>query len=180
MKCRKIMVSRGIIVCATLLAGCAGDRVVGVRTVPTSEAQLSPLAGARACPFSLTEIVDKRGIEDLGQVIGARVDGKGFNHWLTNGIHAIPGHTAGAAPVSLKIEILKAHIHAISTHKSANVILRVQATDQSNTQTTKIYRGVDGSMNWSGSESEIQNAFDRALADLQQQISNDLSRLCKQ
>lgn len=169
----------GSILIASSLIGCRADRVDGIRTTPAFESERPLKTGEHSCAFSVSDITDKRGVEDLGQVIGVLVDGKGFKNWLSDGVRAIPGHTSANAPVALKIEILKAHIHAISTHKSANIILRVQATGPGTSQTTKIYRGVDGSVNWNGSESEIQTAFDLALVDLKRQISADLSLLCK-
>jgi hypothetical protein len=161
-------------VCA-LLAGCAADRVQGLRA--STAPQAAPAAGA--CPFTIVAIDDRREEKGLGRLYRTRVDGEeSFPSWFADGLKATPGHAAQGAPVTLRVEVLRAYIHALSTMKSANLVVRVHMTTPDGALRSKLYRGVDGSTNWSNSESEVQAAFDNAMIHLRQQLQRDLALTC--
>ena len=160
---------------AAVLSGCAADKVSGVR--PAAASPAAAAAGAHACPFTVEAIDDKREAEDLGIMGRRRVGGENFASWFKSGVAAIPGHTAKPAPVKVHIEIVKAYIQGLDTLKSANLVVKMRMDDAKGT-TQKTYRGVDSSMNWWNSESEMQAAFDAALADLQRQLASDLAASC--
>jgi hypothetical protein len=161
-----------------LAAGCAAERVAGLN-MPASRPSISVAAGAAACPFTVKSIEDRRDDKSLGQLIRTKVSGDRFDEWFANGLASIPGHTADGARVEVRVEVLKAYIHGLSTLKSANLVARVSTSVDGGAPRVTTYRGVDGSTNWNSSESEVQEAFDRALNDLQRQIGADLSQSCK-
>ncbi len=161
-----------------LATGCAADRVAGMKSLPSSAMQ-AVVVDAGDCRFSVRSIDDLRENTSLGVVGRTRVDGEEFTEWFAKGIAAIPGYTRDGAPTELRIEILKTYIHSLGTLKSANLVVRVKGVGGGASLLTKTYRGVDGSVNWSSSESEIQAAFDSALADLQLQMGSDLRGACK-
>ena len=158
------------------LAGCAADRVTGIRAA--SPSAVSAEAAAPACRFAVKSIDDRRDQASLGTVGFTKVEGDDFSRWFADGIAAMPGYSREAAPIELRIEVLKAYIHSLGTLKSANIVVKVTVADGGAPPTTKMFRGVDGSTNWSSSESEIQVAFDRALVHLRQQMSAELAGLC--
>lgn len=164
---------------ALVLVGCAAERVTGIKTVAASAAAAAPQEGAAtACRFSVKSIDDHRDQASLGTVGFTRVDGADFSRWFADGMAAMPGYSREAAPLELRMEVLKAYIHSLGTLKSANIVVKVTAASDGVQHSTRTYRGVDGSLNWSSSESEIQAAFDRALGNLRQQMSAELAALC--
>jgi len=162
---------------ALLLAGCAADRVTGVKA-PTAPL-LAVTDQVPGCAFTIKSIEDRREDKSLGTLVRTKVDGRGFTNWFADGMAAIPGHSASDASTALQIEVLKAYVHGISTLKSANLVVRVTAIGAAGEQRQSTYRGVDGSTNWNSSEDEVQSAFNLALADLQRQIGTDLRKHCK-
>lgn len=132
----------------------------------------------KGCPFSIVAIDDQCEEKSLGRLIRTQVDGESFPTWFAAGLKATPGYTPQGAPVTLKVEVLRAYIHALSTMKSANLVVRVHMTTPDATQRTKLYRGVDGSTNWSSSESKVQAAFENAMNHLRQQLQRDLALTC--
>jgi hypothetical protein len=160
----------------TLLPGCMADRVNGLRAAATEPAPRSEAVAA--CPFTITAIDDHREQKNLGILIRTQVDGDSFPAWFSGGLKAIPGYAPQEAPVSIRVEVIRAYIHALSTMKSANLVVRVHTTARGEPPRTKVYRGVDGSVNWSNSESEVQTAFDNAMRHLQDQMRKDLWLTC--
>ncbi|MDP9604444.1 UNVERIFIED_ORG: hypothetical protein J2W38_004242 [Variovorax paradoxus] len=159
-----------------LVAGCASEKVTGLQR-RTAAAQ--PGAPAPACPFSLGGVDDRRDAQSLGQMGRTHIDGAGFDDWFRAGIASIPGYTRDAGAPTMRITVLKAYVYGLVTLKSANLVVRVQLPpDGSGEVITKTYRGFDDSMNWSTSESEIQQALDSALDNLTAQIGADLKKRC--
>jgi hypothetical protein len=165
-----------VLATAAVLGGCAADRVSGIRPAAAAAA---PVPGAGAgCRFNIEAIEDLREAEDLGSMGRTRVGGERFRAWFSDGISAIPGHSTQPARVKVRIEVAKAYIQALHTLKSANIVVKVRVAGGQGAPTQKMYRGVNASVNWSSSESEVQEAFDGALADLRRQLGADLSAAC--
>jgi hypothetical protein len=173
------------VVCALVgatvgILGCAADRVAGVKLAPSNAIGIASRADiSKQCKFKVKLIEDRREHKNLGNVAFTRVDGEGFEHWFAHGMQSLPGYSTEPARIELHIEVLKAHISTQSTYKLAHIIVKVDTAVEGLLPTSKTYRGSDGSMNWSSSESEVQTAFDSALTDLKRQISVDLSKVCK-
>lgn len=159
------------------LTGCASDRVAGVQRRGASTAAQGH--APPGCAFSLGNIDDRRDAQTLGQMGRTNVDGAGFDEWLRSGIASIPGYTRDASAPAIRVTVLKAYIHGLYSLKSANLVVRVQFPSEGADETTKTYRGFDDSMNWSTSESEIQEAFNKALDGLIARIGTDLKKRCK-
>ncbi|RQP25222.1 hypothetical protein [Piscinibacter terrae] len=165
-------------VVASGLVGCAAERVSGLKAAAAATVS-GVQAAAPSCRFSVKAIDDKRDQADLGTVHTTRVGGEGFAQWFADGIAVMPGYSREAAPVELRIEVVKAYIQSLGTLKSANLVVKVQVAGNGAVPGSKVYRGVDGSVNWSSSESEIQAAFDAAMTSLRQQLAADQAGWCK-
>jgi hypothetical protein len=162
----------------SLLAGCAAERIAGMKPA-TPRAAAQTALQADGCRFTVKAIDDRREHASLGSLGRTQVGGEGFADWFASGIAAIPAYTSDEAPIALRIEVLKAYIQGLATLKSANLVVRVQVDVNGAPFQSKTYRGVDGSINWANTESEIQAAFDSALAHLRLQMGTDLDGLCK-
>lgn len=160
---------------ALLLGGCVADRVTGLRAPVTAAA--APVSGP-ACAFTIRSIDDQREEKKLGFLFRTKVDSDDFTGWFANGMAAIPGHAPNGAATVVQIDVLKAYIQSIGTMKSANLVVRITASDAAGVQRRTNFRGVNNSMNWNNGEGEVQNAFNSALADLQRQIAADLKQHC--
>ncbi|MFO1340956.1 MAG: hypothetical protein U1F53_22505 [Burkholderiaceae bacterium] len=115
----------------------------------------------------------------MGQLVRTKVAGGGFMEWVAAGIAALPGYTSEPAPTEVDVAILKAYIQGISTMKSANMVVRVTIASSGKADRKLVYRGVDNTVNWNSTESEVQEAFDRAMSDLQRQMGADLAKSCQ-
>lgn len=166
----------------SVLAGCApAARVAGLKAASTENAAPVPRASdavPASCRFSVESMRDLREQAHLGSLGVTQVDGNDFVKWLGAGIAGMPEYSAGPAPVALNFEILRAYIQGLGTLKSAHLVVRVKVSGDKARPFEKLYRGVDNSINWNNSESEIQSAFERAVTHLKQQISSDLPGLC--
>ncbi len=160
-----------------LATACASESVVGVRH-RAAPAAPPVTSAAPACTFHLVAVDDHRDRQDLGQLFRSRVDGKGFPGWFSAGIESMPGQVSGPAPVTVRIELLKAYMQSVSTMMAANLVVRVHTQVAGQPVVPKLYRSADRSTNWFNAEAEVQNSFDRAMADLTAQLGTDLSALC--
>lgn len=166
----------GSLVLVAALCGCAADRVVGVPSA--SHARVAPTPTSQACPFQIESVEDQREAEDLGSMGRTLVGGENFRSWFRDGMAATPGHSTQPTPVKVHITLARAYIQGISTMKAANIIVKVRVTNARGTSAPRMYRGVDASVNWANSQSEVQAAFDGALEDLRRQLAADLSAAC--
>jgi hypothetical protein len=166
------------------MIGCAADRVSGLKnTSPDSRLSTAHAlqAGAHetSCKFHVKSINDRREHTSLGMMWSTQVDGANFEQWFANGVRAIPGYDVKDARVALDIDVLKVYVHAVGTMKSVNILVNARWAGGQSGGGQKIYRAVDSSINWNNTESEIQDAFDRALTNLQQQMGADLQTFCR-
>lgn len=175
---RRTLAAVSLSAACALLVGCVADRVSGLRA-PDARPVPTASGNANGCPFTVKSIEDRRDDKSLGNIYHTKVAGEGFADWFANGLAAIPGHTTGESRTELRVEVLKAYITGLNTLKSANLVVRVHATAAGGAPKVTTYRAVDGSINWSSTQNEVQEAFDRALSDLQRQLGEDLSRACK-
>lgn len=177
---RRVFRVGGIALACAGVLGCAADRVAGVKSSSSRESVPATSASAdQACRFNVGSFVDRRDNESLGTVGFTRVDGEGFQQWFIRGIQSVAGYSAQPQSVVLKVETLRAHIHSQATYKVANIVAKVDMSTSGKSPVTKTYRGSDGSINWGSSESEVQEAFDKALKDLKGQIAADIGEFCK-
>jgi hypothetical protein len=170
----------GLAIGASLwLTGCASGPINGIEVSPPQKRSGASANDHAKCHLSITSIDDQRDQKDLGYISNKRVDGAQFIDWFRQGLTTLPGYTDAAAPVHLRVAILRAYIQA-SSFKSANLVVRVEVTTEGSTPQMKLYRGVDDSINWANSEGETQSAFNRALDNLKAQMHADLAQWCLQ
>ena len=162
-----------------LLAGCSSPIKGVVRSAPAAAVQAQAAASTPSrCRFQVAEVEDLRDEKHLGHMGPRLVDGQDFPDWFRDALARIPGHSTEAAPVQLHVQVLKAYVQGISTMKSANLVVRARIDAPDHAPVSRNYRGVDDSVNWVNGEGEMQDAFDRALEDLTQQLQADLARAC--
>lgn len=158
-----------------MIQGCVGQQPVGVKNPRAWPIAAS--GSSQNCAFAVTAIDDQRDDKALGHLFGTTVSGDGFVDWISGGLAAIPGHSAGDVHVRLRVEILKAYLQMIGSSKSANLVVRVHTSVGGDAPQIMTYRGVDISP-WNGMEVEIRRAMNRALSDLQLKLHADLTRAC--
>ncbi|WP_439889787.1 hypothetical protein ACS7SF_10800 [Ralstonia sp. 25C] len=165
-----------------ILTGCAPGRVPGVPAPPlrTPASVVMSTADMRSCPFTIDRVDDHRDAAGLGHLGRTTVTDDGFMRWLADGLKGLPGQTADSiAARHVRVTVLKAYVYGLTTLKSAHLVVRVQdAVVSGEPAWSKVYRGVDNSLNWANGEAEVQLAFHQALDDLKQQIAVDLSARC--
>ena len=162
---------------AAMLAGCAADRISGVPP-PRQDA---PTRFTKAgCAFTVETVDDLRGDDSLGALGLRPVSGEGFMRWFKQQLMELPGYGGAPPRTVLRVDVLKAYVQGLSTLKSANIVVRVRYVSAAKPEpTVKVYRGVEGTVNWANSESEAQAALQGAWADLRRQLAADLAASCR-
>lgn len=161
---------------------------------------LSPPAGIRdavairtaavpPCQVVLAEITDQRPLrdgvandygrtithDDVAAWVGARLLASAPGTLVQAG-HGASG--AGAPAPLLRLKLLKLHLSAVSTVRSANVVVEARLSRADGTATTALYRGRETGTNWFGSDSELRGAFEAAIANLAAAMAGDLGAAC--
>jgi hypothetical protein len=178
-----------------LASGCVSEKPAELGSVftPPSHSWLSlPLpkrtdAPRKACPVRLGTVTDS--VPDphvLGNIGGRPIHAADLDAWIRSGFRAL-GHDArltlvdGAAEdaaVTVSLEVLKAYTLSLTTEKSTNLVLRARFTSHGAADTEQIYRGVDTAVNWNSGQGETQTSFDRALAQVLEQLDRDMVARC--
>lgn len=139
----------------------------------------SSLQQTSSCNFSVAG-VSNRGLamDQMGTIGGSPVLASDIAGWVHTAFEQIHGYSPQAQGLSLDVEIVRAYLHSLSISKSANVVVRVNYARSAQVQASRVYRGADTSMNWVNGDIEMQNAFNRALKDMAQQVAKDLGQFC--
>jgi hypothetical protein len=164
----------GALASVMLLAACASSPVKGVARAAVPAAPKE----AAACRFQVADVQDLREDKALGRMGPRHVDAQDFPDWFKDGLARMPGYSTDPVAVQLHVQVLKAYIQGMSSLKSANLVVRVRIDGPGHAPAWHNLRGVDDSMNWVNGESEMQEAFDRALAGLTTQLQADLATAC--
>ena len=113
----------------------------------------------RSCAFTVETVDDLRGDDSLGALGLRPVSGEGFMRWFKQQLKELPGYGGAPPRTVLRVDVLKAYVQGLSTLKSANIVVRVRYVSAAKPEpTVKVYRGVEGTVNWANSESEAQAA----------------------
>ncbi len=104
--------------------------------------------------------------------------------WVEAGLLSIKPHhlymqqaTTVENKILMDIEILKAYMHHRATSLNANVVLRVKYRLDNKNQ-SKIYRGMDTSLNWAGATNEVEDSMNIAISKVLDEITADISNQC--
>lgn len=145
--------------------------------------------GSRAVVL-VTAIEDARqDKESLGSVAGRNFGNTPLEPWVEQellgmgtGIFIPVAKPLPNVPASLnlKARILKAYLSALSTSKTAAVVIECEFSTPNGIATTQIYRGQYQSLNWNSNEDEATNAIRQALNRCIEKIRAELDvRLAK-
>ncbi|MFL6653700.1 MAG: hypothetical protein ACJ8KA_02835 [Sulfurifustis sp.] len=144
--------------------------------------------GPGACALYVKAIVDGRSAnEQVAPSRSYQVFTESVPRWVRDGVASLNkmGHRIvfaeeqtppGASDVILSLTIRKAYVQP-GISKSANLVFSAQYQHGEKLE-SRVYRGNDASLNWSGSADELETAMNRALTQVLKEISNDTRRLC--
>lgn len=178
---------------AALLVGCA--------TPPTRPIQFQLDAGEgnprataaapesrSACALYVKAIVDTRSPDEkVVPLQSYKLFTESIPRWVRDGVASLKnmGHRvvfaeeqtqSAPSDVVLSLQIRKAYVQP-HISKSANLVLSAQYQHGEKSE-SRVYRGNDASVNWSGSADEFEGAMNRALTQVLMEISKDARRLC--
>ena len=177
-------------VLTALLVGCATPPAQPIKfQLDAGEGNAGvPNAGRSACALYVKAVVDARSAdEQVAPSRSYRIFTESVPRWVRDGVASLDkmGHRVvfaegqtrpTPADVMLSITIRKAYVHP-QISKSANLVLSVDYQHGEKSE-SRVYRGNDASLNWSGSADELESAMNRALTQVLTQISSDARRLC--
>jgi hypothetical protein len=182
------------------LTGCtpASVRMANAYTAPDdyarhhSDTPLPPLP-PQTCSVYVQEIRDLRLADEhtYGNIGGAPIYGPNMVDWMKTGLttldekgYRVDGPaTVPVSPlqddVTIQVGVLKAYMESITTTKIATVVVRVSYNKiDLQAPVTRIYRGVDTSINWADGTGEVESAFERATAQVLDKVQTDLQGYC--
>lgn len=170
------------------LAGCAAPP----KATLNSDYQANDITSARettvqrVCPITFAGIADERKADEtLGMPYGTEIVAENVPQLIHNGFLKLPktyyqvSNTAGAQS-SIKLHLKKFYIDAQSVSHVSNIVMKLDVVDaQDGLLASTTLRGVDVSVNWTNSESAINNSFNLALKNLFEQANPFLKRECR-
>jgi|GEM_PF-4576156 len=137
------------------------------------------------CKVRIASVQDRRAapsdLGDLGKPVQAEFDIKG---WIAEGLRSLEKKTGSslstpeATTIDLDAELRNAYIRGVATSKATNIVLTVKYSLKDRPLSEKNYRGQVTCINWIGSEGEIKDSFNEALAQIVQSVAVDVSVLC--
>jgi hypothetical protein len=149
-----------------------------------SKAPKTAPAGAKTCVVRLGQVSDS--VDDphvLGSIGGRPIHAADLDAWIRSGFDALKsdprldvGDAANALVVDL--EVLKAYTLSLTTEKSTNLVFRARFSGRGGDSAEQVYRGVDTAVNWNSGQGETQTSFDRALAQVLDQLDHDIVARC--
>jgi hypothetical protein len=171
-----------------LLLACAGCDVTPAKLefVPVGTVIPDPILPNPAHrPFVLiAPVVDKRPDPESLGMCGRAFSSAQLGNWVEHELRGmasdgfvttskLPSDTS--ASITLRSRILKAYVNAISTSKTANIVLECEFVGSGGTVSTQLFRGQDQCLNWSSGEEEVKNSLKRSLARCIDLIKADLN-----
>lgn len=169
MRQRRVAVAAAVLA----LAGCAADRVAGIAASRDARPPVT-----QRCGFTLDGVEDRRDRGDLGQIGRTVVGADGFEAWLARGLDGCAIGDGASGRRRVRLVVFKAYVQGIGTMKAANLVVRARFFREGQPWKEADLRGVDNSINWANGEGEIQEALERALADLRRQVQDEVQRMC--
>ena len=177
------------VLCVACLAACS-DPVNATNDFalprPSSAAIAPELKG---CKLAVGEIKDARADPATIGFIGSRpVRGPGNPQaWIGNVLAGLssyglnveyPASDVPATELVAKATLMTAWVSSVATAKTGSVVINVRFSRGDAVVKDANYRGAVSSVDWWGSDSEIQGMIDDALTQIVDAVSHDLVSLC--
>jgi hypothetical protein len=187
---------------ATWAMAAAAAAVAGAAQAAPKPADVNPLfldpppkEGAKPappvathCPVRITEVSDaRRAPETLGIVAGRPVrapeDRTAWVRSMTDalgprGFDVTYGDTGPGLPV--QVRLTTAWVTAVSTNKTANLVLHARIARPDAEPIERDYRGDLTNLNWNSTDTELKHLVDRVIAEALDHMAADLAPLCGQ
>jgi hypothetical protein len=175
---------------ALLLAGCTAPVVMSTAYAPPTfhrDTRAANEAGSAQCRVFVATVKDMRGdTQSMGTILARPVRNADSAGWVRSGLLSLDhdkrihmADSAQSADITLDAEILKAYVMAITTQKTANVVLRIRYTRAGGAPEEQIYRGALNDVDWIGGDDETQGALNDALTQVVTAVAGDTIKRCK-
>ncbi len=134
-------------------------------------------AAIESCIVQVGSVVDERLRKNYLGLMGSRVISTGdVMPWLREAFEAlkdgsIPKSSSAVEAssrrlVSFNAGLRKLYVHTLQSSISANVLVAVSYTVDSRPYDTRLYRGTETGVNWTGSADSVFDLLDDALTDV--------------
>jgi len=141
------------------------------------------------CRLNVLKIEDQRNNkETMGKMGLQYVYYNNFVEWLGNGFNSLNNngfvtfvdqeYVHENEDIDMAVVVKKAYIRNTSSSKISTLVLDVSYFNNDEALGKNIYRGSHTSVNWTGSESEVKEAFDISLSQILSEISADVLSYC--
>lgn len=191
-----LLIMLGILISACGSTDLANDRIQFTRVAPpvifdddneASYTEKNTKVNTTVCNVLINSITDKRHSKNS---FGTSYRYEKFAHhvpeWVETSLLSIKPHhlylkqSEASKPeyqLQMNVEILRAYVHHRATALNANVVLRIKYTLNDKTQ-SKIYRGMDTSLNWAGGVHEVEDGMNSAISKVLDEITTDINKQC--
>ena len=171
------------------LVGCmTADTPLIVDLKPDSK--IEPEATIEGCLVHVGSVVDERlRKNDLGLVGSRVVSTEDLLPWLQQAFETLNNASARTSSsgveassrrlVRLNASLKKLYVHTLLSSISANVLVAVSYAVDAGPLDSRLYRGTETGVNWTGSADSVSELLDDALADIIKNIRTDLMSLCR-
>jgi hypothetical protein len=174
-----------------LLAACANQPPVALSSQykpPGYPPGMGParekaLGGAAMCRVHLGVVEDRRAdTTAMGEIGGRPIRAADAAGWVHSGLESLEGGRIqlvgeSDSDVAVSARLIKAYVFSQTSAKSANIALTVHY-DRHGAGVDRLYRGQDEGANWASGEDEAVGTLSRALAQVLEQIRQDLLADC--
>jgi hypothetical protein len=145
-----------------------------------------PASQAELCRIQIAHFTDMRPDSQTMGAMGVRTVRADTGAWVRSGIESLARDSRirfvsapSEADLSIDVELLKAYVMTITVDKSSNVAVRIRYFRKGTPQGDALYRGTDTDVNWANGDDETQEALNRALANMLEDVDRDLLARCK-
>ena len=146
---------------------------------------------SKSCQLKIASLIDERRSPEMIGVYGGRAihAPEDRDAWLRSMVVALKSRkikvtfagteSEAAGALNADIALTKAWIANTETNMSASIVFRVKMADASGVMAEQSYRGGASHMSyWSGGPSELQRAFDTAVARVLDEMAASIHKNC--
>lgn len=155
----------------------------------TMRKQATVAPQAKLCSVQIKEVRDER---DTGKTLSdnawMHINDGDVTGWIRSGLKTMQSSSFDVTELvedenklvlSLQTTLRKAYLSTIATSKASTVVVSYEIADKNNTVKAQgNLRGSDTSINWNGTEQEVNESFNRSLTFVLQQLRDKLSASC--